>query len=104
MVKSDTKLARLQVCRIHRGRCGIDFEVFRFVFCNQIVKSLAKIWQKSVILPLDGISENVILLQEVAIVNVECSKFVLAHGVDLLDVDKFAIASNRHIIIWGRGD
>lgn len=103
MIKSDVKLARLQVCRIHGGRCRIDFEVFRLVFRYQIVKGLAKIRQKSVILSLDGISKNVVLLQEVAVVNIECREFVLAHGVDLLDVDKFAIANDRYIVIWGRG-
>ena len=73
MVKSNAKLARLQVCRIHCGRCRIDFEVFRFIVCNQVVKGLAKIWKKSIILSLDGIGENVILLQEMAVVNVESS-------------------------------
>jgi hypothetical protein len=66
------------------------------------VKRLAKIWQKSVILSLNSIGEDVIFLQEVSIVNVECSKLVLAHSVDLLDVNEFSITGNRDIIVWSR--
>jgi len=52
---------------------------------------------------LYGIRKNIILLQKVAIVDIERGKLVFAHSVDLLDVDKLAIISYRDITIWARG-
>ena len=67
------------------------------------MKSLPKIRQKSIILSLDGIGEHIILLQEVAIVDIERGKLIFTHSVDLLDIDQLAIVSYRNIAIRARG-
>ena len=67
------------------------------------MESLPKIRQKSIILSLDGIGKHIILLQEVAIVDIERGKLIFTHSVDLLDIDKLAIVSYGDIAIWARG-
>lgn len=67
------------------------------------MKCLPKIGQKSIILSLDGIGEYIILLQEVAIVDIERGKLIFTHSVDLLDIDKLAITGYRDIAIWAWG-
>jgi len=99
VIERNIKLARLEVRRICSRSCGIDLEIIGFVLCDEIQEGAAKVGQKSVVLLLYGIGENVIFLEEMAVIDIECGELVLAHGVDLFDIDELAIRSLRKIAI-----
>jgi hypothetical protein len=99
MVKRDIKLARLEIGRISRRSRRVDLEVIGLVFSDEVQEGAAKVGKKSVVLLLDGICEDVIFLEEMAVIDVEGGELVFTHGVDLLDVDEFAICDLGKITI-----
>jgi hypothetical protein len=58
-----------------------------------------KAGKESVVLLLDGICEDVIILEDMAVIDVEGGELIFAYGVDLLDVDEFAICDLGKITI-----
>jgi hypothetical protein len=59
------------------------------------VKGTAEVWQKSVVLFLNGICKDIVPLKEMTKVNIERRELVFTHGVDLFDINEVAI-----ICIW----
>jgi len=95
MIKRNVKFARLEIGRIC-SCCGwVDFEIFWLECCHEIEKGTAEVWQKSVVLLLDGICEDVVSLKQMTKVDIERRELIFTHGVDLFDIDKFTF-----VYIW----
>jgi hypothetical protein len=103
MIKRNIKLARLQVSRVCRRSSRVYLEIIRFILCDEIEKGASEVREETVVLFLNCVSEHIVFLEEVAVVDVESCELVFAHCVDLLDVDEFTICDLWEIAIRSRG-
>ena len=103
VVERDIKLARLKIGRIC-GRSGrVDFKIVRLEFSDEVQEGAAEVGKEPIVLLLDCICENIIFLEEVAVVDVKCGELVFTHSMDLLDVHEFPVSDLGKIAIRCRG-
>jgi hypothetical protein len=102
VIERDIELARLKVCRISCRSCRVNLEIIGLEFGDEVQEGATKVGEESVVLLLDGICENVIFLEEVAVVNVERSELVFTHGMNLLNINEFTICDLGQIAIGCR--
>lgn len=102
MIECNVEFAGLEIRRVRSGRRRIDLEVLWLILRDKVQQGAPKIRQETVVLFLNGISENVVFLKEMTVINVEGSQLIFAHGVDLFNIDQFAVGNLREISIGCR--
>lgn len=96
MIERDIELSCLEVHRVCRGGGGVELEVVWLVLGDQIMQCAADIREEAVVLFLNRVCEDIVSLEEVAVVDVQRGELVLSHGVDLFDINELAF--------WRNGD